>query len=261
MSDSRSITLFIFWCLTQGPVRLRVPALYVLYSMGAVRFSQDFSCKNFHARQLLRSLAKNPITCKTFCSINTRHHKNVCFILHALCKSNGLYISVITEKFRNLVQKSTLQCHFKFRSRSTYLLNAKLQRKQKKNRNLCVTRPCGKSCGHLTLKQQQKHDDTLRHFPIAELVQCFQYFDENAIRFFPLSLRPPHFCDVKDNDDVMTLLSAALRNVKIDLDLHNPPFLYVLISMVLSIMYPCCHLLWLFPGDIYSQSQGCNSQH
>ena len=58
----------------------------------AVPFSQDFSCKNFHARQLLRCLAKScqSIPYKTFCSINTRCHKNFKQILHGLCKSNGL---------------------------------------------------------------------------------------------------------------------------------------------------------------------------
>ena len=42
--------------------------------------------------EILPSPAKNSIPCKTFCSINTRCHKNFCFILRALCKSNSLYV-------------------------------------------------------------------------------------------------------------------------------------------------------------------------
>ncbi len=62
--------------------------------LGAVRFPQDFSCKNFHTRILLRSLAKNCIPCKTFCSINNKSCKNKRKVLCALHKSNSLLKSV-----------------------------------------------------------------------------------------------------------------------------------------------------------------------
>ncbi len=55
-------------------------------------FHKFFSCKNMQRNSwdVLPSLAKNSIPCKTFCSINKRCHKNFKQILHGLCKSNGL---------------------------------------------------------------------------------------------------------------------------------------------------------------------------
>ena len=62
--------------------------------MGLFDFHEIFVARIFtqgNSWDILQSLAKNPISCKTFCSINTRCHRNFKQILFALHKSNSFY--------------------------------------------------------------------------------------------------------------------------------------------------------------------------
>ena len=59
--------------------------LFVFHKIFLARiFTQGYSW------EVLPKSCQKSYPLQEFCSINTRHHKNFCFILRALCKSNGL---------------------------------------------------------------------------------------------------------------------------------------------------------------------------
>ena len=53
-------------------------------------FSTRFFLQEFSRKATPEKSCQKSYPLQDFCSINTRYHKNFCFILRALCKSNGL---------------------------------------------------------------------------------------------------------------------------------------------------------------------------
>ncbi len=94
------------WCI--GSLMLfATTGLFIFHKIFLARiFTQGYSW------EILPSLAKNPIHCKTFCWINIRHHKNFRKILRALWKSNGLNNAEAARPKHTRTQASTDSSNF-----------------------------------------------------------------------------------------------------------------------------------------------------